>query len=161
MAAVAAASASGISSPPCANPAALRLSGETLKTARFHQTPYLQTTQKLLSVCGMWGFRLSPCRSLFPESLMNLCAVAVIRCHMQVRRMNDRIGRQLEFDGAITPRRFRTTVLTDLYDRTKDIKLAQSAAGHTTPAMCRKRYVKGRNNSSKAAAAAVDAVYSA
>lgn len=81
--------------------------------------------------------------------------------YTQVRRMNDRIGRQLEFDGAIMPLRFRTTVLADLYDRTKDIKLAQSAAGHTTPAMCRKRYVKGRNNSSKAAAAAVDAVYSA
>lgn len=32
--------------------------------------------------------------------------------YTQVRRMNDRIGKQLEFDGAITPRRFRTTVLT-------------------------------------------------
>lgn len=51
--------------------------------------------------------------------------------------------------------------IADLYDRTKDIKLAQSAAGHTTPTMCLKRYVKGRNNSSKAAAAAVDAFYSA
>lgn len=81
--------------------------------------------------------------------------------YTQVRRMNDRIGKQLEFDGAITPRRFRTTVLTDLYDRTKDIKLAQSAAGHTTPTMCLKRYVKGRNNSPRAATAAVDAVYSA
>lgn len=75
--------------------------------------------------------------------------------------MNDRIGRQLEFEGAITPRRFRTTVLTDLYDRTKDIKLAQSAAGHTTPTMRLKRYVKDRNNNPKAAAAAVDTVYSA
>lgn len=81
--------------------------------------------------------------------------------YTQVRRMNDRIGKQLEFDGAITPRRFRTTVLTDLYDRTKDIKLAQSAAGHTTPTMCLKRYVKGRNNSPRAATAAIDAVYSA
>ena len=51
--------------------------------------------------------------------------------------------------------------LTDLYDRTKDIKLAQSAAGHTTPTMCLKRYVKGRNNSPRAATAAIDAVYSA
>ena len=75
--------------------------------------------------------------------------------------MNDRIGRQLEFDGAITPRRLRTTVLTDLYDRTKGIKLAQSAAGHTTPATLLKHYVKGRNKGSVAAAAAVDAIYSA
>ncbi|MBQ1237267.1 MAG: hypothetical protein IIX70_03140, partial [Oscillospiraceae bacterium] len=45
----------------------------------------------------------------------------------------------------ITPRRFRTTVLTDLYDATKDIKLAQRSAGHTTAAMTLKHYVHGRS----------------
>ena len=45
----------------------------------------------------------------------------------------------------ISPRRFRTTVLTDLYDTTKDIKQAQTAAGHTTAAMTLKHYIKGRH----------------
>lgn len=79
--------------------------------------------------------------------------------YTQVRRMNVRIGKQLEFAGRITPQRFRTTVLTDLYDRTKDIKQTQAAAGHTTSAMTLKHYVKGRSNDLAAAAAAVDAVY--
>ena len=81
--------------------------------------------------------------------------------YTQVRRMNDRICRQLEFAGTITPQRFRTTVLTDLYDRTKDIKQTQAAAGHTTSAMTLKHYVKGRCNNPHEAAAAVDALYSA
>ena len=57
------------------------------------------------------------------------------------------------------PIRFRTTVLTDLYDQTKDIKLAQAAAGHTTSAMTLRYYVKGRETISKAAAV-VDRAYS-
>ena len=48
-------------------------------------------------------------------------------------------------DEKITPIRFRTTVLTDLYDKTKDIKQVQDAAGHTTAAMPLKYYVKGRH----------------
>ena len=75
--------------------------------------------------------------------------------------MNGRICRQLEFAGTITPQRFRTTVLTDLYDRTKDIKQTQAAAGHTTSAMTLKHYVKGRCNNPHEAAAVVDALYSA
>lgn len=39
--------------------------------------------------------------------------------------MCDRIKRDTGFTENITPIRFRTTVLTDLYDQTKDIKLAQ------------------------------------
>ena len=50
----------------------------------------------------------------------------------------------IDFDSEILPGRFRTTVLTDLYDATKDIKQAQAAAGHTTAAMTLKHYVKGR-----------------
>lgn len=63
----------------------------------------------------------------------------------QVRRMCERIQRDTGFDEKITPQRFRTTVLTDLYDATKDIKQVQAAAGHTTAAMTLKHYVKGRH----------------
>lgn len=64
--------------------------------------------------------------------------------YTQVRRMCARIQKDTGFEERITPRRFRTTVLTDLYDATKDIKQAQAAAGHTTAAMTLKHYVKGR-----------------
>lgn len=80
--------------------------------------------------------------------------------YTQVRRMCQRIQRETGFTERITPIRFRTTVLTDLYDQTKDIKLAQAAAGHTTSAMTLKYYVKGRETSSEASAA-VDKLYSA
>ena len=73
--------------------------------------------------------------------------------------MNERIAREINFDGAIVPRRFRTTVLTDLYDQTKDIKQTQAAAGHTTSAMTLKHYVKGRQNGVSWTAAVIDSVY--
>ena len=57
----------------------------------------------------------------------------------------------IDFDSEILPGRFRTTVLTDLYDATKDIKQAQAAAGHTTAAMTLKHYVKGRQERSNTA----------
>lgn len=63
----------------------------------------------------------------------------------QVQRMCERIQRDIGFDEKITPQRFRTTVLTDLYDSTKDIKQVQEAAGHTTAQMTLKHYVKGRH----------------
>lgn len=80
--------------------------------------------------------------------------------YTQVRRMCNRIKKDTGFAENITPIRFRTTVLTDLYDQTKDIKLAQAAAGHTTPAMTLKYYVKGRETSSQATAA-VERAYTA
>lgn len=80
--------------------------------------------------------------------------------YTQVRKMCDRIKKDTGFSENITPIRFRTTVLTDLYDQTKDIKLAQAAAGHTTSAMTLRYYVKGRETISKAAAV-VDRAYSA
>lgn len=80
--------------------------------------------------------------------------------YTQVRRMCNRIKKDTGFTENITPLRFRTTVLTDLYDQTKDIKLAQTAAGHTTSAMTLKHYVKGRETHSNATAA-VDQLYSA
>ena len=60
--------------------------------------------------------------------------------------MCDRIRRDTNFDEKITPSRFRTTVLTDMYAETKDIKATQEAAGHTTAAMTLQHYVKGREN---------------
>jgi integrase len=80
--------------------------------------------------------------------------------YTQVRRMCNRIKQDTGFDDNITPIRFRTTVLTDLYDQTKDIKLAQAAAGHTTSAMTLKYYVKGRATNANATSA-VDRTYSA
>ena len=46
--------------------------------------------------------------------------------YTQVRRMCERIRRDTGFEESIAPIRFRTTVLTDLYDATKDIKQAQT-----------------------------------
>ena len=70
----------------------------------------------------------------------------------KVRMMCERIRRNTEFNEKITPIRFRTTVLTDLYDTTKDIKQTRAAAGHSTDAMTLKYYVKGRSNERNTAA---------
>lgn len=78
--------------------------------------------------------------------------------YTQLRRMCERIARETGFDGKITPRRFRTTVLTDIYEQTRDIKLTQMAAGHRTPDMTLKHYVKGRNGK-RDPAAAIDRIY--
>ena len=79
--------------------------------------------------------------------------------YTQVRRMCNRIQKDLGFDDRITPIRFRTTILTDIYANSKDVKLAQSAAGHTTAAMTLKHYIKGRENVIQAANV-IDAAYS-
>jgi len=71
--------------------------------------------------------------------------------YQQIRRMRGRIKKDIAFDDDIVPRRFRTTVLTDLYDQTKDIKQTQAAAGHTTADMTLKHYVKGRQQNSNTA----------
>lgn len=72
--------------------------------------------------------------------------------------MCERIRREIGFSERITPMRFRPTVLTDLYDQTRDIKLVQAAAGHTTAEMTLKHYVKGRGNVVESAAA-IESVY--
>ena len=51
--------------------------------------------------------------------------------YTSLRRMCDRIARQIGYGGQITPRRFRTTVASDLYAATKDVKLVQDALGHS------------------------------
>ena len=73
------------------------------------------------------------------------------------RAMRKRLKLGISIEEAITPRRFRTTVLTNIYDRTKDVKLVQSAAGHATAAMTMKHYVKGRTTNHATAEAIVDA----
>ena len=78
--------------------------------------------------------------------------------YSQVKRMCERIRREIGFNEKITPIRFRTTVLTDLYEQTRDIKLTQAAAGHTTADMTLKHYVKGRGDVVQSVAA-IDSVY--
>lgn len=76
-----------------------------------------------------------------------------IQSYQLVKDMCKRIRNDIGFEESITPRRFRTTVLTDIYDATKDIKQTQAAAGHTTAAMTLKHYVKGREEKADTALA--------
>lgn len=80
--------------------------------------------------------------------------------YTKVRDMCKRIQADTGFSERVTPIRFRTTVLTDIYEQTHDIKLAQTVAGHTTPAMTLKYYVKGRGDAGTAASA-IDRIYGA
>ena len=57
--------------------------------------------------------------------------------------MCERIQSDTGFSERITPIRFRTTVLTDMYDQTKDMKQTQQAAGHANVSTTMKHYVKG------------------
>lgn len=76
--------------------------------------------------------------------------------YQQARRMRNRIKKDIGFDDDIVPRRFRTTVLTDIYDVTKDIKSTQHAGGHATPVMTLKHYAKGREENSDTATPVAD-----
>ena len=78
--------------------------------------------------------------------------------YTQVHRMCERIQRETGFGERITPIRFRTTVLTDIYDQTKDLRLTQDSGGHATPTMTLKHYVKGRAGESRSAEA-IDSLY--
>ena len=80
--------------------------------------------------------------------------------YTQVRRMCERIKRDTGFEENITPIRFRTTVLTDIYDQTKDVKTAQAAAGHASPTMTMRRYAKGRDGVNRSSSV-IDQVYGA
>lgn len=80
--------------------------------------------------------------------------------YTQVRKMCRRIQKDIGFEEKITPIRFRTTVLTDIYANTKDVKLAQASAGHTTAAMTLKHYIKNRNEVVRSASV-IDQAYSA
>ena len=78
--------------------------------------------------------------------------------YQKVRRMCERIKRDTGFEENITPIRFRTTVLTDIYDQTKDVKTAQAAAGHASPSMTMRRYAKGRDIA-RQSSAVIDRIY--
>lgn len=78
--------------------------------------------------------------------------------YQKVKKVCERIQKDTNFDENVTPIRFRTTVLTDIYDQTKDVKAAQAAAGHTTAAMTLKHYVKGREKIDRTSAV-IDSIY--
>ncbi len=78
--------------------------------------------------------------------------------YTQVRRMCSRIAREINSPVPITPERFRTTVATDLYEKTNDLKLLQAAGGWTTAAVPLKYYAKGRSTTQEASAA-IESVY--
>lgn len=65
--------------------------------------------------------------------------------YTKLRGMRKRISAATGFGEAITPRRFRTTVATDISAETHDLKLVQRMLGHSTPEMTLKHYDKGRN----------------
>ena len=62
-----------------------------------------------------------------------------------VRNMRKRIARETGFQDKITPRRFRTTVATDISAETHDMKLVQRMLGHANPQTTLKHYDKGRS----------------
>ena len=88
-----------------------------------------------------------------------VCGERTPYSYTQVRHMRTRIAKDINFTTGITPARFRPTVLTDIYDQTKDIKHTQAAAGHTTAAMTLKHYVNGRGSSNTITATAIDSIY--
>ena len=73
--------------------------------------------------------------------------------YTQLRGIRKRINRDTGFGETITPRRFRTTVATDISAMTHDLKLVQRSLGHATPQMTLKHYDKGRKNAIDAASA--------
>lgn len=73
--------------------------------------------------------------------------------YTSLRGMRKRIAKDLNYDGEVTPRRFRTTIATDISEMTHDLKLVQRMLGHSTPQMTLKHYIKGRNTAIDAAKA--------
>ncbi len=65
--------------------------------------------------------------------------------YTQLRGIRKRINLDTHFGETITPRRFRTTVATDISAMTHDLKLVQQMLGHATPQMTLKHYDKGRS----------------
>lgn len=73
--------------------------------------------------------------------------------YTKLRGMCKRINLATGFGETILPRRFRTTVATDISAMTHDLKLVQRMLGHSTPEMTLKHYDKGRSTSVDAAEA--------
>ena len=69
--------------------------------------------------------------------------IGIARVKVKLSRQSRKAGAALSAMNIITPIRYRTTVLTDICGKTKDIRLTQSAAGHTKAAMTLKHCVRG------------------
>ena len=65
--------------------------------------------------------------------------------YTQLRGIRKRVNLDTRFGETITPRRFRTTVATDISAATHDLKLVQQMLGHATPQMTLRYYDKGRS----------------
>lgn len=65
--------------------------------------------------------------------------------YTQLRGIRKRVNLDTHFGETITPRRFRTTIATDISAMTHDLKLVQQMLGHATPQMTLKHYDKGRS----------------
>ena len=70
-----------------------------------------------------------------------------------LRWIRKRVEKYTGFGETILPRRFRTTVATDISAETHDLKLVQRMLGHSTPQMTLKYYDKGRNKAADASEA--------
>ena len=70
-----------------------------------------------------------------------------------LRWIRKRIEKHTGFTEQILPRRFRTTVATDISAQTHDLKLVQRMLGHSTPQMTLKHYDKGRQTATDASEA--------
>ena len=73
--------------------------------------------------------------------------------YTKLRGMRKWISKETGFGETITPRRFRTTVATDISAMTHDLKLVQQMLGHSNPQMTLRYYDKGRSNTSDASEA--------
>ena len=76
--------------------------------------------------------------------------------YTKLRHMRKRIAVQIGYNSTITPRRFRTTVATDISAVTHDLKLVQHMLGHATPQMTLKHYDKGRQTAVDGASVIAD-----
>lgn len=76
--------------------------------------------------------------------------------YTKLRCMRKRIAEQIGYNGTITPRRFRTTVATDISASTHDLKLVQHMLGHADPQMTLKHYDKGRQTAVDGASVIAD-----
>lgn len=70
--------------------------------------------------------------------------------YTKLRGMRKWITKEIRFGSTITPRRFRTTVATDISNMTHDLKLVQKMLGHSNPQMTLKYYDKGRSQAADA-----------
>lgn len=64
--------------------------------------------------------------------------------YQQVKKICERVKKDIGAEFAITPARFRPTVISDLYHETGDAKYVQEQAGHANFDVTLKHYVRTR-----------------